>query len=422
MRIRLLTPLPPRSEAPGAIPLVLHAQLIGLRKRHDVTLVTIVGDDPDDAAAVSDLRRSGLAVHAIDGRRPHGLGRWRRRWRFASSWGRRKMPWRTIWFADPRIQTTLDRLTNTEHFDLAAVEDNSMAVFRFPRHLPTVLTEHEVRRPRPISWEYGPPKNWLRWALGEEDWRRWPAYQRSSWRRFDRIQVFSHEDATILGQLAPDIVDKVRVTPFGIVLPEPADPQLEQRGLILFVGNFYHPPNVDAVVWLVHDIMPRLRSRTPGVRLRIVGGGAGARVLSLGGQDVEILGEVPTMLPHLAAASVVLAPIRTGGGMRMKVLTALAHGKAVVTTQRGAAGLALGHGPPLVVGEDPTSLALATARLLDDDAARRQLGARARAYVMRYYSAEAYGRRLEAVYHEVARHRDEAGGTADHFDHRHSVP
>jgi glycosyltransferase involved in cell wall biosynthesis len=400
---------------------VIHAQLTGLRKRHDVTLVTVVGDDPDDSGAVSELRQSGLAVHAIDGRRPNGLGRWRRRWQFARSWGRRKMPWRTVWFADPRIQKTLDRLTNTEHFDLAVVEDNCMAVFQFPPNLPTVLTEHEVRRPRPINWDFGPPSNWLRWALAEEDWRRWPAYQRASWRRFDRIQVFSDEDATALGHLAPDIVDRVRVTPFGIVLPEAADPALEQRGLVLFMGNFYHRPNVDAVVWLVHDIMPRLRNRTPGVRLRIVGTGAGERVRSLAGQDVEILGEVPTMQPHLDAASVVLAPIRTGGGMRMKVLTALAHGKAVITTQRGAAGLALGHGPPLAVGEDPESIALATARLLNDDEERRRLGARARAYVMRYYSAEAYGRRLEAVYKEVVRDPDEAPGTADHHDQRHSV-
>jgi glycosyltransferase involved in cell wall biosynthesis len=403
--------MPPRPEAAGAIPLVLHAQLTGLRKRHEFTLVTVAGDDPGDATAVSDLRRSGLEVHVIDGRRPMGLGRWRRRWRLAISWARGRIPWRTIWFAEPRIQETLDRLTRAQQFDLVAVEDNSMARFRFPPNLPVLLTEHEVRRSRPVDWDSGPPNHWLRWAFTEEDWRRWPSYQRSVWPRFDRILVFSEEDAAALGRLAPRLIDRVRVTPFGIDLPEVADPALEQRGLILFVGNFSHPPNTDAILWLVREIMPRLRARSPGVRLRVVGGSAGPTVRSMAGADVDILGEVAAIRPHLEAASVVLAPIRTGGGMRMKVLTALAYGKAVVTTQRGSAGLALGGGAPVAIGEDAASIAEATARLLNDDEERRRLAVRARAYVMRHYSAEAYGRRLDAIYQELAPHRKQAPAT-----------
>jgi glycosyltransferase involved in cell wall biosynthesis len=413
VKILLITLMPPRAEAPGAIPLVLHAQLTGLQD-HDVTLVTLVGDEPGEGEAVSDLRRSGLEVHAVDGRRPTGFARWRRRWRLASSWARGATPWRTVWFAHPYIQRVIDRLTVSEQFDLAAVEDSSMARFQFPPDLPTVLTEHEVRRARPIHWDPGPPRNWLRWAFNEEDWRRWPGYQRSVWRRFDRIQVFSEEDAIALGSLAPDLRDRIRVTPFGIDLPEKVDPALERAGLILFVGNFSHPPNVDAAIWLVREILPPLRSLSPGVRIRIVGGGETNRIGSLAGPDVEVVGEVPAIGPELTAASVVLAPVRTGGGMRMKVLAALAHGKAVVTTKRGAAGLALGEGPPLVLAEDPTSIAESTARLLNDDRERHALGARARAYVTEHYSAEAYGRRLETVYREVARrHHDRAPGGAD---------
>jgi polysaccharide biosynthesis protein PslH len=406
MRILLLTPMPPRPEAPGAIPLVLHAELAALRERHDVTLVTVAGDEPGELEAVTEVAASGIEVHVVDRRRTSAAMRWRRRWQLSSTWARGRYPWRTVWFADPRVQETLDRLTASRTFDLAAVEDNSMAIFRLPAQLPKVLTEHEVRRSRPVDWRCGPPSNWPHWAFRETDWRRWPGYQRSVWRRFDRIQVFSDRDAAAVAELAPDLLERVRVTPFGIDVPVAADPAREQAGLVLFVGNFTHPPNVDAADWLVTEVMPLLRSLVPGSRLQLVGSGAD-RVEHLAAPDVDVVADVDVIAAYLERASVVIAPIRTGGGMRMKVLQALASGKAVVTTTRGAQGLALGGiDAPLVIAEHADEIATATAQLLEDDALRRMLGARARDFVVEHHSTAAYARRLEGVYEEaVAQHR-----------------
>jgi len=416
MKILLVTPMPPRPEAPGAIPLVLHALLTGLQTRHEVTLVTVVGDEPGELEAADELQRSGLDVHVVDRRRPSGVARWRRRWRLASTWARGRYPWRTVWFADPQVQDTLDRLTRTRRFDVAAVEDNSMGVFDFPAHLPTVITEHEVQSPRPIDWHCGDLRGWPGWAFREAEARRWPSYQRSVWRRFDRIQVFTARDANRIGASAPDVLDRVRVNPFGIVLPEPADPAREEPGLVLFIGNFTHPPNVDAALWLAHEIMPRLRARHDGARLSLVGGSMPDEVRALAARDVRIVADVPAAAPYLEAAAVVLAPVRTGGGMRMKVLHAMASGKAVVTTPLGAEGLVFGEGePPLVIAEDADAIATETARLLEGRAARAALAARARDFAAAHHSPEAYGRRLEAIYAEVAATRAQpiAAATGD---------
>jgi glycosyltransferase involved in cell wall biosynthesis len=300
------------------------------------------------------------------------------------------------------VQETIDGLTRDQRFDLAAVEDNSMGIFRFPAGLPTVLTEHEVRNPRPVDWRCGHPGSWPAWAFRESDWRRWPAYERSVWRAFDRIQVFTDRDAATIGRLAPDMLDRVRVNPFGIDPPAPSDPASEQEGLLLFVGNFAHPPNVDAARWLVDDIMPRLRSRTTGARLQLVGAGPPADVRALAGPDVEVLGEVPSVAPFLEAAAVVLAPIRIGGGMRMKALHALASGKPLVTTFRGAEGLAVaGVEPPFLAADEPEAFALLVDELLQDSGLRKELGARARSFVLEHYSPQAYCNRLEAVYSEL---------------------
>lgn len=409
MKILLVTPMPPRAEAPGAIPLVLHALLTGLRARHEVTLITVVGDESGELEAVEALRRSGLEVHEIDRRQPLGLARQRRRLRLASTWARGHYPWRTVWFADPGVQETLDRLTSTRPFDVLAVEDNSMAAFRLPAHLPSVCTEHEVRGPANADLPPNVPTAGLRRVTRALDQQRWPRYQRSVWRKFDRVQVFTPRDAAAVAELAPEIADHVRVNPFGVDLPSPADPDREADGSMLFVGNFTHPPNVDAAIWLAHEIMPRVRALNPSAVLRIAGAAAPDPVRKLSGEGVEFVGEVDAIEPLLESAAVVLAPVRHGGGMRMKVLHALASGKAVVTTRLGAEGLLLEDGEPaLVVGDDTETIAATAARLLNDGAERRALGDRARRFVQARHSPEAYAQRLEAVYEEAVAERDES--------------
>lgn len=410
MRVLLVVPVPPQADGGGAIPVLLHAELLGLRQRHEVTLVTAVGDEPGEEEAVR-LLRDEVEVHAADRRRPPpGLRRRRRQLRMAASWARGRRPWRTVWFADPGIQRIVDRLGAEREFDVIAIEDSAMAVFRYPAGVPTVFTHHEVLRPRPLDWHPGSPRRWPGWAFGELDWRRWRRFQVEAWRRFDRVQVFSRRDAEAIAVLAPEVAPRVRVDPFGLVLPPRADPARQVPGTILFVGAFHHPPNRDAALWLAREILPAVRERAPGARLRIVGSAPPPEVLALAGADVEVVADAPSVIPHTEEAAVVMAPVRTGGGMRMKVLQAMAAGKAVVTTPRGTEGYTgFGEEPPLAVGESEAEIAAATAALLGDDEGRLRLGERAREFAERHHSPEAWAERLTAVYEEA---RAERGGAA----------
>jgi glycosyltransferase involved in cell wall biosynthesis len=406
MRILLVTSMPPQPEAPGAIPLVLYAQLIGLRERHDVTLLTPIGPDESEVAAIADLRAAGIEVHSAELMPMATRARWLRRWRLAHDWLIGGVPWRTAWFRAPGIQSHLDRLLATEAFDLVQVEDNAMGVYRYPTQIPKVLAEHEVRRPRGLAWHDLSTMPWSQWALRETDWQRWRRYQSTVWSRFDRVQVFTQRDAASVQAISPVLAPRVRVNPFGVALPQPADPLREEAGTLLFVGNYTHPPNVDAALWLGAEIMPILRARHPGVRLWIVGIDPPEAVRALVAEDIVVTGRVPTIEPYLSRAAVVLAPIRIGGGMRMKVLHAMALGKAVVTTPRGAEGLAdVGHKPPLRIAGDAESFASETAALLQSIPARQQLGQAARAFVAEHYSPAAYVRRLEMIYAELCEGR-----------------
>jgi glycosyltransferase involved in cell wall biosynthesis len=407
MRILFVIPVPPRSEAPGAIPRVLQATLIGLRERHDVTVVTAAGDEDGEMEAAESMSRLGVVSHVVDRRRPEGPRRWSRRLRLASTWAQGSSPWRTVWLADPRIQQVVERLVAESQFDVLVAEDNAMGVFRFPPQVPSVLTEHEVRRPRPVRYSWRSHPNVVTWALREDDWRRWRSYQPRVWRRFDLIQVFSDRDAARIRELAPDIANRVRVNPFGIELSDQTEVRQEEPGVVLFSGDFTHLPNVDAAIWLATEIMPMLRSLDPTARLRLVGPAAPDAVRALAGPGIEIVGEVASMRPELAAAAVVVAPVRIGGGMRVKVLHALAAQKAVVTTSRGAEGLAAPpHDLPLVIADDAAEIAERIAELLRDATLRHALGERARGFVVEQHSPAAYARRCEVVYAAaIAAHR-----------------
>lgn len=404
MRVLLVVPVPPAADGAGAIPVLLQAELLGLKQRHEVTLVTAVGDEPGEAEAAQRLAsETGIEVHVADRRRPPpGMARRRRQLRMAGAWARGRWPWRTVWFADPGIQRIIDRLGAERSFDVVAVEDSAMSVFRYPAGVPTVFTHHEVLRPRSVDWSAGPPRRWPAWAFGELDWRRWARFQPEAWRRFDLVQVFSQRDAEQVAELAPEVAPRVRVDPFGMVLPDPADPAREQPGTILFVGAFHHPPNRDAAIWLAREILPAVLARHRGARLRVVGSGPTPEVRALAGPYVEVVADAPSVTPHLEEAVVVMAPVRTGGGMRMKVLQAMAAGKAVVTTPRGTEGYTgFGEEPPLAVGESATEIAAVTAGLLEDDERRRRLGKRAREFAERHHSPEAWAARQTAVFEEA---------------------
>jgi polysaccharide biosynthesis protein PslH len=320
------------------------------------------------------------------------------------AWAKGYLPWRTIWFWEPALQNILDDLFAQEKFDLMIVDDNAMANYHYPRSIPTILTEHEVRRSRRIDWSGLKGQNPLHWIYREIDWARWPRYERSVWRKFERIQVFTDKDAASMKELAPDLAPRIRVNPFGIQLPPPTDDSQEQDNTLLFTGNFTHPPNVDAALWLGREIMPLILKEIPQARLTLIGIYPPKEILALHSKEIDVLGPVPEIEPYEKMAALILAPVRIGGGMRMKVLHSMAMGKAVLTTPRGAEGLTVAsEHPPVVIAQSAQEFSQSAVRLLSERSIRKQLGSEAREYINRHFTASAYARRIEDIYQEMVK-------------------
>lgn len=198
-----------------------------------------------------------------------------------------------------------------------------------------------------------------------------------AWRRADLLGAVTEEDAEIIRSAVPE--KEVRVVPHGAApLPRSPAERPEQRGSVVFPGNFAYRPNADAALFVCHEVFPRVRAAVPWARLVLVGNDPPADVRALAGDDIAVTGRVPSLEPYLLGAQVVLVPLREGGGIKAKVVEALTLRRAVVTTSIGAQGFGPDAAEGMRIEDRPAGLARATIDLLRDDSARRQLQFRAR--------------------------------------------
>lgn len=203
----------------------------------------------------------------------------------------------------------------------------------------------------------------------------------------EQVWVCSEEDAGLAAGIAPQAC--IRTIPNGVDTDHirPAAEDEVRPGRLLFFGRMDYEPNRDAVRYFVGSILPALRAVAGAVELRVVGPGIGPELRQLAAQapEIRLVGRVDDLRPELAAATAVVVPLRMGGGTRLKILEAMAAGKAVVSTTIGAEGLGVSDGGEIRLADSPGDFARAVATVLADPDQRRRLGAAARRLVEHRY-------------------------------------
>jgi glycosyltransferase involved in cell wall biosynthesis len=222
------------------------------------------------------------------------------------------------------------------------------------------------------------------------------AIERRAVREFDAVAVVSEAERARIGQAPAQVL----VCPNGweveAALPFGDEP------VVAFVALLGWGPNEDAAVWLAEDVWPAVRARVASARLLLVGRDPSERVRALAGNSIEVTGSVPDVRPYLARARVATAPLRAGGGSRLKVIEALGAGRPVVATGIGAEGLLDLEGRGLIVADSAPAFADAMVGLLGDRERAERLGRAGHAAVSATYSWDATLRPLLAFVDERA--------------------
>lgn len=207
----------------------------------------------------------------------------------------------------------------------------------------------------------------------------------------------SEDDRKRLEEIAPSA--RFEVVPNGVDTRF-FQPQFEEEAGIVFVGGTSWYPNKDALSYYCSAILPEIRARMPAVRTMWVGRASKEEIrnYSAGGQGLQLTGYVDDVRPFIAAAACYVAPLRIGGGTRIKILDAWAMGKAVVSTSIGCEGLDARHGENILIADTPAEFAERVKQVLEEPRLRQQLGAEARRTVEDRYSWDAIGGAMNEVY------------------------
>ena len=169
----------------------------------------------------------------------------------------------------------------------------------------------------------------------------------------------------------------------------PAAPDF-RRPAIYLAGTFGHAnsPMDRAARWMLDEVLPLVHAQMPDVHFYIVGKNSDLTLADARGSRVSVTGRLPSVLPYLVPADVILVPLKFESGTRFKILEAGACCKAVVSTTLGAEGIPVTDGQDILLADAPQAFADATLRLLRDPELRQQLGAGLQVLVQRDYSID----------------------------------
>jgi glycosyltransferase involved in cell wall biosynthesis len=243
-----------------------------------------------------------------------------------------------------------------------------------------------------------------------------------AWRLLERVVIPAFHQVFVCSPLE---AAQVRERCGGMearLLPNisPVRPHLSGRAQgqpreILFVGSLSYFPNEDGALYFAREIFPLIRrEKGDTVIFRIVGFQCPARIRQWDGRDgVQVTGYAEDLTPFYERASIVVVPLRAGGGTRLKILEAFTYGRPVVSTAIGAEGLQITSGENLLVADSPEAFATACLELLDRPERAEALVQGGLKVVQEFYSAEALGR----YYDQAVRER-----SSETESNRHDLP
>lgn len=399
MKILLLAPFPYGVHSGQGGATVSFNALKALSLQHEVHVLCFSAHTAADQAAVSEMQALAKSVQNV----ALQTDKWRvlvakLRGLFTST------PEQAVYFESAAYQEAL-RTT------LAAVRPD-IVITQFPQmaqYLPFCQgyrTVHDVQDAFSVS-AYRRVKTadpgWRRW-YAEKQWRSWVAYESRYYPQAHQCWTLSAQDQYGLTVFTPGL----EVLCMGLPLADLAEPAAQTAsGKVGFIASFGHAPNIEAVHHLMRHIAPLVRARSPEIEFWIAGRNPPATLLKAAPGNVKFIGYVDSLAEFYASCDLIVAPLQSGGGVKIKVAEALCHGKAVLTTPIGAEGIPITHQVHAIVESEPHTFAQAICTLMASPASRAALAAAGFALAEQAFATSAWAERVNQQLAYLAAPRSE---------------
>ena len=315
-------------------------------------------------------------------------------------------------FADLIVETLLNADAQGKPFDVVHIDHTMIAWYadavreRVPSAPPLVLRTHNIEhiiQERLAAHEGHPAKRWYRQFLA----RRMKRYEQEYWNKFDGVIAITPEEAGIMWDLGCCV--PVGIVPAGVDVAEfvPRPDSMLLPSTLCYIGGMDWQPNIEAVQWFVETVFPRVqedsvRQGLPALGLHIAGKRMPPSLQRYAEREgVSMHPDVPSAADFLRTHEILVVPLLSGGGMRLKIVEAMALGIPIVSTRVGAEGITARHGESIMFADTPEEFQAAISALRTTPELKERIVRNAREIALREYSWESATSRLEQFYERV---------------------
>ncbi len=387
LRILILSPIPPYPPHGGWQTVIYNDAKFLARRGHEIKLLSIAYDPQADSADMADI---GEAEYFVIKKRPQ--------WRQVLSNLGRPLPYTVERHIDDRLLARAVELVRLGYPDVVLIEDVVMGWYaaRLKREasVPIFLRSHNVNT-KIVERFYKMQRNPVLRFLGRRQWSKFDRYERSVWETFDGVAQISPVDAALAREMNPQVEQKMLYSGIDLDYFTPAAASAREPDTIIHVGSVGSQTKTPGLVWFREQVYPLIKKRRPEARLEFVGRMPDPPPFDTKHDDVTATGYVDEVLPYLQKAAVFVVPLFVGGGIRIKILNALATENAIVSTPVGCEGIPVVDGEHLVTAESAEEFADCVCRLLEDEALRHRLGSQGRALAIDHFAWPTIAEELE---------------------------
>jgi glycosyltransferase involved in cell wall biosynthesis len=309
-----------------------------------------------------------------------------------------KNPFNLFYYFEPGIVSTANEIISKNQIDIVQFEYTSSGQYlRFIKHRTKFLDEHDVTFI--TAWtRFRAQRDLFQRALAYFRWRIIQKYELDICKDAGVVFVRSMEDAQELLRNNPHL--NIRSLPHGVDINYfNIKRVLAERPSLLFIGDFRHTPNVDAVLYFAEKIFPSVLKKIPCATLYVIGGSPPNCIEKLNHKNIVVTGFVNDIREYLSKCHVFVAPITWGGGVKVKILEAMASGIPVVTTSNGAYGIEAENRKDFFVADSPKEFAERIVNLIQESDLNKSVGENCKRTMTRKYNYKTIFKKLEYYYY-----------------------